>query len=124
MKIRIGDIFFADLNPVKGCEQDGIRPVLIVQNDIGNRYSPTVIGIPITTSIKKTSLPTHIPIYSSITDIPKDSIILVEQIRTLDKSRLKAKIGRLDRETMNKVKNAIKRNLSIRYDLDNLFKGW
>lgn len=124
MKIRIGDIFYADLNPVKGCEQDGIRPVLIVQNDIGNKYSPTVIGIPITTSIKRTNLPTHIPIYSSITDIPKDSIILVEQIRTLDKSRLKSKIGRIDRVSMNKVKEAIKKNLSIRYSLEELFKDW
>lgn len=124
MKVRIGDIFYADLNPVKGSEQDGIRPVLIVQNDIGNKYSPTVIGIPITTSIKRTNLPTHIPIYSSITDIPKDSIILVEQIRTLDKTRLRAKIGRIDKLSMNKVKEAIKKNLSLRYNLDDLFKDW
>lgn len=124
MKIRIGDIFYADLSPVKGSEQDGIRPVLIVQNDIGNKYSPTVIGIPITSSIKKTNLPTHIPIYSNTIDIPKDSIILVEQIRTLDKSRLKSWLGRLDKVSMNKVKEAIKKNLNIRYNFDDLFKNW
>lgn len=124
MKIRIGDIFYADLSPVKGSEQDGVRPVLIIQNDIGNKYSPTVIGIPITSSIKRTNLPTHIPIYSNITGIEKDSIILVEQIRTLDKSRLKSKVGRLDRNSMNKVKEAIKRNLNIRYNVEDLFKDW
>lgn len=124
LKIRIGDIFYADLNPVKGSEQSGIRPVLIIQNDIGNKYSPTVIGVPITTSIKRTNLPTHVPILSSSTDIPKDSIILVEQMRTLDKSRLKSKIGRLDKACLNKVKEAIKKNFNIRYDLNELFKNW
>ncbi|MDO4283435.1 MAG: type II toxin-antitoxin system PemK/MazF family toxin [Clostridia bacterium] len=124
MKIRRGDIFFADLTPVKGSEQDGVRPVLIIQNDIGNKYSPTVIGIPITTSIKRITLPTHVPIYSNITGIPKDSMILVEQIRTLDKSRLKSKIGVLDKITMNKVKEAIKKNFNIRYSFDDLFEDW
>lgn len=124
LKIRRGDIFYADLSPVKGSEQDGIRPVLIVQNDIGNKYSPTVIGIPITTSIKRTNLPTHVPIFSSINDIPKDSLILVEQIRTLDKLRLKSKIGNLDKITMDKVKEAIKRNFDIRYSFDDLFEDW
>lgn len=124
LKIRRGDIFYADLSPVKGSEQDGIRPVLIVQNDIGNKYSPTVIGIPITTSIKRTNLPTHVPIFSSINDIPKDSLILVEQIRTLDKLRLKSKIGNLDKITMDKVKEAIKRNFDIRYSFDELFEDW
>lgn len=124
LKIRRGDIFYADLSPVKGSEQDGIRPVLIVQNDIGNKYSPTVIGIPITTSIKRTNLPTHVPIFSDITCIPKDSLILVEQIRTLDKLRLKSKIGRLDKITMDKVKEAIKKNFDIRYSFDELFEDW
>ncbi len=124
MNIKRGDIFYADLSPAIGSEQDGIRPVLIIQNDIGNKYSPTIIGIPITTRIKRTNLPTHVPIYASITGIPKDSIILVEQIRTLDKSRLKTRIGRLDFATMEKVKSAIKKNFSIRYSFDELFKDW
>ena len=123
MKIKRGDIFYADLSPVVGSEQDGIRPVLIIQNDIGNKYSPTVIGLAITTK-NKTNIPTHIPIKAGNFGLQKDSIILVEQVRTLDKIRLKEKIGSLDNKTMEKVKEALKLSLNIRYDIDELFKDW
>ncbi|MCX8074765.1 MAG: type II toxin-antitoxin system PemK/MazF family toxin [Clostridia bacterium] len=123
MDIKCGDIFYADLSPVVGSEQDGIRPVLIVQNDIGNKYSPTIIALAIT-SRQKTKLPTHIPIAGNLYGLPKDSVILAEQIRTLDKSRLQSKIGRIDKETMDKVKSALKVNFSLRMDIDSLFNDW
>lgn len=105
--IRRGDIFYADLSPVIGSEQGGLRPVLIVQNDIGNRYSPTVIAAAITSRMGKTRLPTHIDIYADRVGLAKDSVILLEQIRTLDKRRLKEKMGHLDDDIMNHVNSAI-----------------
>ena len=107
MNIKRGDIYYADLSPVVGSEQGGLRPVLIVQNDIGNRYSPTVIAAAITSRMGKTKLPTHIDIYADRAGLQKDSVILLEQIRTLDKRRLKEKMGHLDEEAMRAVDNAI-----------------
>jgi mRNA interferase MazF len=107
MLIKRGDIFYADLSPVVGSEQGGVRPVLIVQNDVGNKYSPTVIAAAITSQINKAKLPTHIEINAQEYGLAKDSVILLEQIRTIDKKRLKEKIGRLDEELMDKVNEAI-----------------
>jgi mRNA interferase MazF len=105
--IKRGDIFYADLSPVVGSEQGGLRPVLIVQNDVGNRYSPTVIAAAITSRMGKTRLPTHIDIYADKVGLAKDSIVLLEQIRTLDKRRLKEKMGHLDENMMSAVNAAI-----------------
>lgn len=105
--VKRGDIFFADLSPVVGSEQGGIRPVLIVQNDVGNKYSPTIIAAAITSQINKAKLPTHIEISAEEYGLTKDSVILLEQIRTIDKRRLKDKIGRLDDNLMNVVNEAI-----------------
>jgi mRNA interferase MazF len=105
--IKRGDIFYADLSPVIGSEQGGVRPVLIVQNDIGNKYSPTVIAAAITSQINKAKLPTHIEISAQEYGLQKDSVILLEQIRTIDKKRLREKIGRLDDELMDRVNEAL-----------------
>jgi mRNA interferase MazF len=105
--IRRGDIYYADLSPVVGSEQGGLRPVLIIQNDIGNRYSPTVIAAAITSRMSKTRLPTHIDIYAEEAGLAKDSVILLEQIRTLDKKRLKEKMGHLGEGMMDHVNTAI-----------------
>lgn len=107
MLIKRGDIFYADLSPVVGSEQGGIRPVLIVQNDVGNKYSPTVIAAAITSQINKAKLPTHIEINAQEYGLAKDSVILLEQIRTIDKKRLREKIGHLDDELMEKVNDAL-----------------
>lgn len=107
MIIKRGDIYYADLSPVVGSEQGGVRPVLIVQNDIGNKYSPTVIAAAITSQINKAKLPTHIEISAQEYGLQKDSVILLEQIRTIDKKRLREKIGHLDEELMDKVNEAI-----------------
>lgn len=107
MIVKRGDIFYADLSPVIGSEQGGIRPVLIVQNDIGNKYSPTVIAAAITSQINKAKMPTHIEIAAEDFGLNKDSVILLEQIRTIDKKRLREKIGRLDDFLMDKVNDAI-----------------
>ncbi len=107
MLVRRGDIFYADLSPVIGSEQGGIRPVLIIQNDIGNRYSPTVICAAITSQINKAKLPTHIEIDSAPNAMVKDSVILLEQIRTIDKKRLREKICMLDEWLMRKVNKAL-----------------
>lgn len=107
MFIRRGDIFYADLSPVVGSEQGGIRPVLIVQNDLGNKYSPTVIAAAITSQINKARLPTHIEISGQDYGLSKDSVILLEQIRTIDKKRLREKIGHLDEDLMIKVNEAL-----------------
>ena len=107
MNIRRGDIYYADLSPVVGSEQGGLRPVLIIQNDIGNKYSPTVIAAAITSRMSKTRLPTHIDIYADRVGLAKDSVILLEQIRTLDKRRLKEKMGHLDEALMDHVNTAI-----------------
>ncbi len=107
MNIKRGDIYYADLSPVVGSEQGGLRPVLIVQNDVGNRYSPTVIAEAITSKMGKARLPTHIDIYASEVGLAKDSVILLEQIRTLDKRRLREKMGHLEGNVMAKVNEAI-----------------
>jgi mRNA interferase MazF len=105
--IKRGDIFYADLSPVIGSEQGGVRPVLIVQNDVGNKYSPTVIAAAITSQINKAKLPTHIEISAQEYGLIKDSVILLEQIRTIDKKRLREKIGHLDDDLMDKVNEAL-----------------
>ena len=107
MSVKRGDIYYADLSPVVGSEQGGLRPVLIIQNDVGNRYSPTVIAAAITSRMGKTRLPTHIDIYADKAGLAKDSVVLLEQIRTLDKQRLKEKMGHLDDGMMNEINNAI-----------------
>lgn len=107
MSIKRGDMYYADLSPVIGSEQGGVRPVLIIQNDVGNKYSPTVIAAAITSQTTKNRLPTHININSNEYGLVKDSVILAEQIRTIDKSRLKEKIGQIDPFTMNLVNNAL-----------------
>ncbi len=107
MSVKRGEIYYADLSPVVGSEQGGIRPVLIVQNDIGNRHSPTVIAAAITSRLDKAKLPTHISLEASTCGLQKDSIVLLEQIRTLDKKRLKDRMGALDASAMNRVDNAI-----------------
>ena len=107
VNIKRGDIYYADLSPVVGSEQGGLRPVLIVQNDIGNRYSPTVIAAAITSKLGKNKLPTHIDIYASEVGLAKDSVILLEQIRTLDKRRLREKMGHLNDSVMALVNDAI-----------------
>lgn len=123
MEIKRGDIYYANLSPVVGSEQDGLRPVLIVQNDIGNKFSPTVIALAIT-SKAKINMPTHIKIDGEKYGLEKDSIILAEQIRTLDKSRLKEKIGFLDTENMLKVKEALKVSFSLRGEFNKIFTNW
>ena len=107
MSVRRGDNYYADLSPVVGSEQGGLRPVLIIQNDVGNRYSPTVIAAAITSRMGKTRLPTHIDIFADKVGLAKDSVILLEQIRTLDKRRLKEKMGHLDDNLMSEVNTAI-----------------
>ena len=107
MNIKRGDIYYADLSPVVGSEQGGLRPVLIVQNDVGNKYSPTVIAAAITSKMSKARLPTHIDIPGTDAGLSKDSVILLEQVRTIDKKRLKEKMGHLDDATMRVVNSAI-----------------
>ena len=107
LTIKRGDIFYADLSPVIGSEQGGLRPVLIVQNDIGNKYSPTVIAAAITSQQTKSNLPTHIKINATGCGLSKDSIVLLEQIRTIDKQRLKEKMGTLDYHSMNGINKAL-----------------
>jgi len=117
MRVKRGEIYYADLSPVIGSEQAGVRPVLIVQNDVGNKFSPTIIAIAIT-SKQKVKLPTHIEIEGTKYGLDKDSVILAEQIRTLDKKRLKEKVGKVDEETMEKVKKAIEISFGIRGELN------
>ena len=105
--VKRGEIYYADLSPVVGSEQGGIRPVLVVQNDIGNKYSPTVIAAAITSQLDKARLPTHIDVYADRYGLAKDSVVLLEQIRTIDKRRLKEKMGHLDDAVMQKVNDAI-----------------
>ena len=107
MEIKRGDIYYADLDMTVGSEQGGTRPVLIVQNDTGNKYSPTVIAAAITSQTKKTKLPTHIEVSMENCGLTKNSIILLEQVRTIDKSRLKEKMGHISDNLMNRVNNAI-----------------
>ncbi|HJA63938.1 MAG TPA: type II toxin-antitoxin system PemK/MazF family toxin [Candidatus Intestinimonas stercoravium] len=105
--VKRGDIFYADLSPVVGSEQGGVRPVLIIQNDTGNRHSPTVIAAAITSQTGKAKLPTHIELAAMNYGLPKESVVLLEQIRTLDKKRLREKMGRLDEKAMHQVDTAI-----------------
>lgn len=111
--IKRGDIFYADLRPVVGSEQGGIRPVLIIQNDIGNKHSPTVICAAITSRMNKAKLPTHIEIDASSYDLVRDSVILLEQLRTIDKRRLKDKICHLDQDILEQVNQALKISLEL-----------
>lgn len=111
--VRRGDIYYADLSPVVGSEQGGMRPVLIIQNDVGNRYSPTVIAAAITSRMGKTKLPTHIDIYAERAGLSRDSIVLLEQVRTLDKRRLKEKMGHLDEPLMQEIDTAIAVSLGL-----------
>lgn len=113
MVVKRGDIFYADLSPVLGSEQGGVRPVLVVQNDIGNKFSPTVIIAAITSQINKAKLPTHLEITAEDYGLSKDSVILLEQIRTIDKKRLRERIGRLDDEQMAKVSEALSISLGM-----------
>lgn len=116
MSIKRGEIYYADLSPVVGSEQGGIRPVLIVQNDVGNKHSPTVIAAAITSQKDKAKLPTHIELDSGNCGLAKDSVVLLEQIRTIDKKRLRERMGELDTPSMTEVNNA----LSISFGLGQL----
>lgn len=113
MLIRRGDIYYADLRPVVGSEQGGIRPVLIIQNDVGNRHSPTVICAAITSRMNKAKLPTHIELNAARYHMVKDSVILLEQLRTIDKTRLKDRICHLDSDIMKKVGRALQISLDL-----------
>ena len=113
MLVKRGDLFYADLSPVIGSEQGGVRPILVVQNDIGNKYSPTVIAAAITSKLNKAKLPTHIELSSKEYGLEKDSVVLLEQIRTIDKSRLREKIGELNNFTMQKVNRAMMISLGV-----------
>ena len=113
MVIRRGDVFYADLRPVIGSEQGGIRPVLIIQNDVGNRHSPTVVVSAITSKMQKAKLPTHLELSVKEHHMVKDSVVLMEQIRTIDKSRLKEKICHLDDNIMKKVDKALRISLDL-----------
>ena len=114
MIVHRGEIYYADLSPVVGSEQGGVRPVLIVQNDVGNKFSPTVIADAITSKKDKANLPTHIAVNAQGSGLIKDSIILLEQVRTLDKHRLREKMGRLDAESMGRVDQALSISFGLR----------
>ncbi|NLW21720.1 MAG: type II toxin-antitoxin system PemK/MazF family toxin [Tissierellia bacterium] len=113
MNVKRGDVFYADLSPVVGSEQGGVRPVLVIQNDIGNKYSPTIIVAAITSQINKAKLPTHVEIKAHEYGLPKDSVVLLEQVRTIDKKRLREKIGRFNDEMMAKVDECLKISLGL-----------
>ncbi|MFD2680826.1 type II toxin-antitoxin system PemK/MazF family toxin [Bacillus seohaeanensis] len=113
MIVKRGDVYFADLSPVVGSEQGGVRPVLVIQNDIGNRFSPTVIVAAITAQIQKAKLPTHVEIDAQRYGFERDSVILLEQIRTIDKQRLTDKITHLDDEMMEKVDDALQISVGL-----------
>ena len=113
MIIRRGDVYYADLRPVVGSEQGGIRPVLIIQNDVGNKHSPTVICAAITSKMNKAKLPTHVELSAKQCDMVKDSVILLEQLRTIDKKRLKEKVCHLDNTILEKIDSALKISLEL-----------
>ena len=113
MTVKRGDIFYADLSPVVGSEQGGIRPVLIIQNDVGNKYSPTVICAAVTSKINKAKMPTHIEIDAKKYALVKNSVVLLEQIRTIDKKRLREKVSHADEDLMNRVDEALRISLSL-----------
>lgn len=119
MTVKRGDIYYADLSPVVGSEQGGMRPVLIVQNDVGNKFSPTVIAAAITSQRDKAQLPTHIQLTSQSCGLQKDSVVLLEQVRTIDKKRLKEKMGRIDDSSMGEIDRA----LSISFGLGEKSSG-
>ena len=121
--VRRGEIYYADLSPVVGSEQGGMRPVLIVQNDVGNRYSPTVIAAAITSQQNKARLPTHIEIEARTYVLSKNSIVLLEQVRTLDKRRLRERMGCLDEKAMQRVDGAIAISLGLRSERDTTMEG-
>ncbi len=121
--VRRGEIYYADLSPVVGSEQGGMRPVLIVQNDVGNRYSPTVIAAAITSQQNKARLPTHIEIEARTYGLSKNSVVLLEQMRTLDKRRLRERMGCLDEKAMQRVDGAIAVSLGLRADRDTTVEG-
>lgn len=114
MLIKRGDIFYADLSPVIGSEQGGVRPVVVIQNDVGNKYSPTIIIAAITSQQNKTKLPTHVSVESKDVPLPKNSVILLEQIRTIDKKRLREKIGHFDNDVISEIDKALKISLNIK----------
>lgn len=113
MIVKRGDIYYANLSPVVGSEQGGHRPVLVIQNDVGNKYSPTVIVAAITSQISKAKLPTHVEISAKQFNLDKDSVILLEQLRTIDKRRLKEKVTHLSEEIMTKVDEAVRISLGL-----------
>ena len=113
MTVKRGEIYYADLSPVVGSEQGGIRPVLIVQNDVGNKHSPTVIAAAITSKQEKSRLPTHISVQASSCGLAKDSVVLLEQVRTLDQRRLKERMGELDSGSMQQVNDALQVSLGL-----------
>ena len=113
MKIKRGDLFYADLSPVVGSEQGGVRPVVIIQNDIGNKYSPTVIIAAITSQVNKAKLPTHVKIEASIFGLPKNSVVLLEQIRTIDKKRLRDKLGQFDEDILSEIDRALRISVGV-----------
>ena len=113
-EVRRGDLFFADLNPVVGSEQGGRRPVVVLQNDIGNQYSPTIIVAAITSRLKKAKLPTHVEIKADKFNLAKNSVVLLEQLRTIDKKRLGERIGHFDEETMSRVDLALLISLGLK----------
>lgn len=115
MTVKRGDIYYADLSPVVGSEQGGLRPVLIVQNDVGNKFSPTVIAAAITSQKYKTNLPTHIQVNADECGLARDSIVLLEQVRTLDKKRLKEKMGNLDGRDMLRVNKALSVSFGLNF---------
>ena len=121
--VRRGEIYYADLSPVVGSEQGGMRPVLIVQNDVGNRYSPTVIAAAITSQQNKARMPTHIEIEAHTYGLSKNSVVLLEQVRTLDKRRLRERMGCLDEKAMQRVDGAIAISLGLRADRDTVMEG-
>lgn len=113
MTLKRGDIFFAELNPVQGSEQGGVRPVLVVQNDVGNNYSPTTIVLPITSRMCKAKLPTHVALSRRESGLSRDSVVLAEQIRTIDKVRLQQKVATLDEMTMARINSAMEISMGI-----------
>ena len=113
ISVKRGDIYYADLSPVVGSEQGGMRPVLIIQNDVGNKYSPTVIAAAITSRMGKAKLPTHIDVYAERAGLSKNSVVLLEQLRTLDKRRLRERMGHLDEDIMREIDTAIAVSLGL-----------
>lgn len=113
MRVKRGEIYYADLSPVVGSEQGGVRPVLVIQNDMGNRYSPTVIAAAITSQKDKAALPTHIPLDHKSCGLHKDSTVLLEQVRTIDKKRLRERMGSVDPEVMNQVDRGLQLSFGL-----------